>query len=62
MNGIKIAGKAFIAFECLRHIAEQNKGKTVCEYLNEQRKARLEYAEAIQFGVPETQFRGLLGR
>lgn len=62
MNGIEVAGKAFAVWEYLRQIAELNKGKTVEEYLKEQRKARLEQAEARQFGMTVEQFRGLLSR
>jgi hypothetical protein len=58
MDGIRIAGKAFAVFEDLRQFAEQNKGKTVAEALAGERKARLERAEAKQFGMTVEKFRG----
>ena len=58
MNGLAIAGKAFVVCEDIRQVAEQNKGKTVAEYLKEQREARLERAVARQFGMTVEAFRG----
>ena len=40
-NGFKIAGKAFTVVEDLRQLAEQNKGKTVKEFLLEKRQKEL---------------------
>jgi hypothetical protein len=40
-NGFRIAGKAFTVVEDLRQLAEQNKGKTVKEFLFEQRQKEL---------------------
>ena len=60
MDGLRIAGKAFVVFEDLKRFAQQNKGKTVAECLKEQRKARLEQAEAKQFGMTLETFRGCL--
>lgn len=41
INGFRITGKAFTVVEDLRQLAEQNKGKTVKEFLFEQRQKEL---------------------
>lgn len=54
MDGFIIEGKAFCVCEDLRQIAEQNKGKTVGEYL---RQRRIEQNEAKQFGMTLEEYR-----
>ncbi len=60
MDGFKIVGRAFAVCEDLRIIAEQNKGKTVAQYMYEQRKERLERAVAAQFGMTVEEYRAAL--
>jgi hypothetical protein len=54
MDGFVIAGKAFCVGEEVRQIAEQNKGKTVGEYL---RMRKIEQNEAKQFGMSLEEYR-----
>lgn len=62
MQGFNIVGRAFAVCEDLRVIAEQNKGKTVAQYMYEKRKERLDRAVAAQFGMTEDEYRAKLGK
>jgi hypothetical protein len=61
MDGFVMAGKAFAVCEDLRLLAEQNKGKTVVELLNQHRRESLYAAVAKQFGVSVEELKIQLG-
>lgn len=60
MIGFKVVGKAFCVVEELRQFADQHKGQTVAEWLSKRKIAKIEEAEARQFGLSVEEYRKLI--
>ena len=62
MDGFKVSGNINNVCEYLRQVADWNKGKTVREFLIDNRKDKLERACAKQFGITVKEYRECLGK